>query len=60
MKKGKILRKLVSSALSIILSASCVAFAVSAEEYGVDISRYQGDITWGEFAKSGVSFLHFL
>lgn len=56
MKKGKILRKLVSSALSIILSVSCVASAVSAEEYGVDISRYQGDITWGEFAKSGMSF----
>ena len=56
MKKRRFVKKIISSVLSIIVSASCVSSVVQAYEYGVDISRYQGDISWDELGKSDMRF----
>ena len=56
MKKRRFVKKIISSVLSIIVSASCVSLVVQAYEYGVDISRYQGDISWDELGKSDMKF----
>lgn len=55
MKRGSLYRKIISALFCTVLCSSAV-LSVSAEEYGVDISRYQGDISWEDFAKSGMSF----
>lgn len=52
---GSLYKKIISIVLCAAFGSSAFS-SVSAEEYGVDISRYQGEIFWEEFAQSGMSF----
>lgn len=56
-KKSSLLNFFVSTCISASLCFSTGIPAVNAEEYGVDVSRYQGDINWSELAQSGMSFV---
>lgn len=49
-------KKIISLLLSLAVSVSLPVAGVSAIEYGVDISKYQGEIKWEEFKDSGMSF----
>ena len=55
-KKTKLLGKIISCISGIALAITCVGSDIYSEEYGVDISRYQGDIDWDKFSESGMSF----
>jgi len=55
-KRYSLLKKAISGILAGVLCFSAVSLA-SAEEYGVDISRYQGNINWSDFAKTNNSFV---
>ncbi|MBE6853000.1 MAG: hypothetical protein E7505_05940 [Ruminococcus sp.] len=55
-KKTKLLGKIISCISGIALALTCVGSDIYSEEYGVDISRYQGDIDWDKFSESGMSF----
>lgn len=56
MKKGSLAGRILAVLTGISLCTLSVSYSVSAEEYGVDVSRYQGDISWEELAGSGMSF----
>lgn len=56
MRRNSLLRKILSTCIAGVMSFSAVSSVVSASEYGVDISRYQGNINWDEFKDSGMSF----
>ena len=48
MKKNSLKKIIVSTVLTALMSLNTLIPAVSAEEYGVDVSRYQGNINWEE------------
>ena len=51
-KRGSLLNKITGLCLSCSLAFSMMntGVSVSAVEYGVDVSRYQGNINWDAFA----------
>lgn len=55
------IKKIVSMALCVCLGATSVPTHISAYEgtyeYGVDISKYQGNINWNDFKESGMNFV---
>ncbi len=60
MKRGSLLKRIAGCAAAAVMCLTSVSFA-SAEpdydyEFGVDVSRYQGNINWKELAGSGMSF----
>ena len=58
MKKFSLKKCLISTVLASVMGFQTVLPAVYAEEeYGVDISRYQGNINWDQIANDGMSFV---
>ena len=56
MKKNSLKKIIVSTVLTTLMSLNTLIPAVSAEEYGVDVSRYQGNINWEELKNDGMNF----
>ena len=58
MKRFSLKKCLISTVLASVMGFQTVLPAVHAEEeYGVDVSRYQGNINWDQIKNDGMSFV---